>query len=172
MTYKLILRFPSPPPVTADNLIPLKQTSVYLPKFLQNLIDCSIYIDPLWQPNRTQNMKRWTTSARQPSIPAQRRPLNTRGKKISNIDWTSIFVSFSSFFFFFLPLCIFALESVFSREISNWELSQGRRINLPPSSPSTPGRAPLSFFFFFFFSLQPSVTLQRGISSIENRKRI
>ena len=81
-----------------------------------------------------------------PLNPAQRRPLNSKGKK--NIEYRLDFYFSFPFSSFFLSLSLSLCLFVFSREISNRELSQGRRINLV-----LPPRTAPHYFFFLSLSL-------------------
>lgn len=73
-------------------------------------------------------------------------------KKKKDIEYRSN--SFPTLLFFLLSRPHIFVRSVFSREISNWKLSRGW------------------WFHVIFLLFRTLLTLQRGISSIENRKRI
>lgn len=84
--------------------------------------------------------------------PSSRRLVNSMKKKKKDIEYRSN--SFPTLLFFFLSRPHIFVRSVFSREISNWKLSRGW------------------WFHVIFLLFRTLLTLQRGISSIENRKRI
>lgn len=84
--------------------------------------------------------------------PSSRRFVNSMKKKKKDIEYRSN--SFPTLLFFLLSRPHIFVRSVFSREISNWKLSRGW------------------WFHVIFLLFRTLLTLQRGISSIENRKRI
>lgn len=85
--------------------------------------------------------------------PSSRRLVNSmKKKKKKDIEYRSN--SFPTLLFFLLSRPHIFVRSVFSREISNWKLSRGW------------------WFHVIFLLFRTLLTLQRGISSIENRKRI
>lgn len=84
--------------------------------------------------------------------PSSRRLVNSMKKKKKDIEYRSN--SFPTLLFFLLSRPHIFVRSVFSREISNWKLSRGW------------------WFHVIFLLFRTLLTLQRGISSIENRKRI
>lgn len=84
--------------------------------------------------------------------PSSRRLVNSMKKKKKDIEYRPN--SFPTLLFFLLSRPHIFVRSVFSREISNWKLSRGW------------------WFHVIFLLFRTLLTLQRGISSIENRKRI